>query len=86
MLNNSSEEMVCIASIATFTRTSNILERLFSHAKLTLDDLRKRLLPMHFEQQVFPLPTNVNGTFKMLITLFLKLDKCIFLPIKLPTF
>ena len=52
MLNNSLE-MFCIASIAMFTRTSNILERLFSRAKLTLDDRRKRVLPMHFEQQVF---------------------------------
>ena len=33
--------------------TSNIVERFFSRAKLTLDDQRKRVLPMHFEQQVF---------------------------------
>ena len=39
MLNNSSVEMFCIASIAMFT--------------LTLDNQTKRLLPMHFEQQVF---------------------------------
>ena len=45
--------MFCIASVAMFTRTSNFVERLFSRAKLTLDDQRKRLLPMHFEQQVF---------------------------------
>ena len=36
-----------------FSRTSNIVERLFSRAKLTLDDHRKQVLPMHFEQQVF---------------------------------
>ena len=39
MLNNSLEEMYCIGSIALFT--------------LTLDDQRKRVLPVHFEQQVF---------------------------------
>ena len=38
MLNNSVEETFCIASIAMFTRISNIEERLFSRAKLTLDD------------------------------------------------
>ena len=36
-----------------FYRTSNIVERLVSRAKLTLDDQRKRVLPMHFEQQAF---------------------------------
>ena len=36
-----------------FTRTSNIVERRFSRVMLTLDDQRKRVLPMHFEQQVF---------------------------------
>ena len=46
-------EMFCIASIAMFTRTSNFVERLFSRAKPTLDDQSKRVLPMHFEQQVF---------------------------------
>ena len=50
MLNNSSEEILCIASIEMFNRTSNIVERLFSRAKLTLDDWRKRVLLMHFEQ------------------------------------
>ena len=39
MLNDFLEEMFCIASIAMFT--------------LTLDDQRKRVLPLHFEQQVF---------------------------------
>ena len=40
MLNNSLEEMFCMASIEMFT--------------LTLDDQTKRgVLPMHFEQQVF---------------------------------
>ena len=39
MLNNSLENMFCIASIAMFT--------------LTLDDQRKRVLPMHFERKVF---------------------------------
>ena len=37
MLNNSLEKMFCIAGIAMFikyTRTSNIVERLFSRAKL----------------------------------------------------
>ena len=37
-------------SIAMFTRTSNFVERLFSHAMLTLGDQRQRILPMHFEQ------------------------------------
>ena len=45
--------MFCIASVAMFTRTSHIVERLFSRAKPTLDDQRKRVLSMHFEQQVF---------------------------------
>ena len=45
MLNNPLEEMFCIASIAMFTQT--------------LDDQRKRVLLMHFEQQVFYLLTNV---------------------------
>ena len=75
MMNNSVEGMFRKASIAMFTRTSSIVERLFSHARLTLEDQRKRLLPMHFEQQLF---LNVYGTSKMLITLLLKLDKYIF--------
>ena len=29
--------------------TSNIVERLFSRSKLTLDNQRKRVLPMHFD-------------------------------------
>ena len=45
--------MFCVARIAIFTRISNIVERLFSRTKLTLDDQRKRVLPMLFEQQVF---------------------------------
>ena len=42
MLNNYVEGMFCIAIIAMFTRTSNIVERLFSLAKPTFDDQRKR--------------------------------------------
>ena len=42
MLISSWEERFCIGSIAMSTRTSNIVERLFSRAKLTLDDQRKR--------------------------------------------
>ena len=53
MLNNSSEEMFCIANIAMTNRTSKIVERLFGLAKLTLDDQRKRVLPMHLEHQIF---------------------------------
>ena len=41
--------MFCVARIAIFTRISNIVERLFSRTKLTLDDQRKRVLPMLFE-------------------------------------
>ena len=37
MLNNSLEEKICTANIEMFTRTSNVIERLFSRAKLTLD-------------------------------------------------
>ena len=35
--------MFCIASIAMFTHTSSIVQRLFSRAKLALDDQRKRV-------------------------------------------
>ena len=42
-----------MASIAMFTHISNTVERLFSRAKLTLDEKRKRVLPMHFKQQIF---------------------------------
>ena len=45
MLNNALEEMFRIASNAIFSRLSNNVERLFSRAK--------KVLPMHFEQQVF---------------------------------
>ena len=50
MLNDTLEGMFGIASIAMFTCTSNIVERLFRRAKLTLGDQRKRVLPMHFVQ------------------------------------
>ena len=43
MLNNS-------LNMQWIPGTSNIVERLFSRANLTLDDQRKRVLPMHFEQ------------------------------------
>ena len=33
--------------------TSNIVERLFSKTKMTLHDTRKRILPVHFEAQMF---------------------------------
>ena len=46
--------MFCIASIAIFTRASNIVDPSFSRAKPTLDYQRNRVLPMHFQQQVFP--------------------------------
>ena len=45
MLNNS-------LNLQWIPGISNIVEGLFSRAKLTLDDQRKRMLPMHFEQQV----------------------------------
>ena len=54
MLNNSSKKTFCIvSSIAMFTHTSNIVEGLFRRPKVTLDDQRKRELPMLFEQEVF---------------------------------
>ena len=52
LMNKFSEEIFCIANIAMFTRTFNIVQRLFSCAKLTLGDQRKQVLPMHFEQEV----------------------------------
>ena len=47
------EQFLSIASIAMFTCTYNFVERLFSRAKLALDDQRKRVLPMQFELEVF---------------------------------
>ena len=45
---------------------------------LPLDDRRKRVLPKHFEQQVFLFANKPYGTLKTLIMLLLKLDKYIF--------
>ena len=53
MLKNSLVELLCIASIAMFTRTSYIVELLSRSSKLTLVDQRKRVLPIYFEHQVF---------------------------------
>ena len=55
----------------------------FSRAKLTLDDHRKRVLPMHFEQQVRQF-ANKRLWNALLIKLLLKLDENIFFPLKIP--
>ena len=81
MLNNSLAETLYIEM---FTRTSNTVERLFSRTNLTLDDQRKRVLPMCISSNKSSyLQTKVYGTLKMLIKLLLKLDKYIF-PMKIP--
>ena len=46
MLNNS-------LNLQWITGISKIVERFFSRSKLTLNDQRKRVLPMHFELLVF---------------------------------
>ena len=86
MLNNSLEEIFCKDRIAMFTRTSIIVERFVSRAKLTLDDQRNECCQCISNNKSSYLLTNVQGILKILITLLLKLDKYIFFAIKIPIF